>query len=306
MYCYKIGERIEEVTLSSFKGNDFQFAAVVTPTEWNEKKPEFDMGIEMEIGLDQILGTSVEVNYDSLTGSFYIPDRANITERAFRFAFALDEKGIVFIDDGDTARDIINRIMKSKKFPRPSLERFMYDFLEQIILKDQKLLEGYDHTLDEIEEQILDGSGSDALIRISDVRNDLRDLRFHYSQLIDLCQEFEENENGFFKEDNERYFHLVGHRVENLYTMVGSLMDHCVQLRDYQQSITDIKQNKTIALLTIVSTIFMPLTLIVGWYGMNFRYMPELESKWGYPGVFIGSVLVVVLCLIFFKKKKWL
>ena len=68
----------------------------------------------------------------------------------------------------------------------------------------------------------------------------------------------------------------------------------------------DVKQNNTIALLTIISTIFMPLTLIVGWYGMNFIYMPELHYKWAYPAVFIVSIVIVIGSIIFFKKKKWL
>lgn len=58
--------------------------------------------------------------------------------------------------------------------------------------------------------------------------------------------------------------------------------------------------------LTIVTTVFMPLTLIVGWYGMNFRYMPELESVWGYPVVIAVSALIVIASMVFFKRKKWL
>lgn len=61
-----------------------------------------------------------------------------------------------------------------------------------------------------------------------------------------------------------------------------------------------------VALLTIITSIFMPLTLIAGWYGMNFRYMPELEFKWAYPAVIAVSVLIVIVSLVFFKKKKWL
>ena len=65
-------------------------------------------------------------------------------------------------------------------------------------------------------------------------------------------------------------------------------------------------QNRIMTLLTIVTTIFMPLTLIAGWYGMNFRYMPELEWRIGYPIVIGVSILIVVFCLLLFKKKKWL
>ena len=58
--------------------------------------------------------------------------------------------------------------------------------------------------------------------------------------------------------------------------------------------------------LTVITSIFLPLTLIAGWYGMNFRYMPELEWRWSYPAVLVVSVLIVVFCLIWFRKKKWM
>ena len=58
--------------------------------------------------------------------------------------------------------------------------------------------------------------------------------------------------------------------------------------------------------LTVITTIFMPLTLIAGWYGMNFVNMPELGWKYGYPVVIVVSAAVVAFCLILFKKKKWL
>lgn len=79
-----------------------------------------------------------------------------------------------------------------------------------------------------------------------------------------------------------------------------------MQLRDMYHTQIDVKQNRIMTLLTVVTTIFMPLTLIVGWYGMNFRYMPELETKWGYPGVIGLSVAIIIGGLWFFKKKKWL
>jgi magnesium transporter len=58
--------------------------------------------------------------------------------------------------------------------------------------------------------------------------------------------------------------------------------------------------------LTIIATIFMPLTFIAGIYGMNFKYMPELERRWGYPAVWLIFVVIGISMLIYFKKKKWL
>ena len=158
---------------------------------------------------------------------------------------------------------------------------------------------------DGIEKKILEGN-TDVLCEISAVRNDLRDLKIHYSQLLDLSCELEENENHFFKQENERYFRLVGQRVQMLLDMLISLDGYTVQLRDFCQAKIDQAQNRIMTLLTVISSIFMPLTLLTGWYGMNFKYMPELGCKWAYPAVFVLSLLIAAGCLIFFKKKKWM
>ena len=88
--------------------------------------------------------------------------------------------------------------------------------------------------------------------------------------------------------------------------MANSIRDYTVQIRDLYHTQMDIKQNRIMTLLTVVTTIFMPLTLIAGWYGMNFRYMPELEWRWGYPVVILISLGIIIVSLLFFKKKKWL
>ena len=184
--------------------------------------------------------------------------------------------------------------------------RFIYDFLEQIVAHDRIILERVDKELDNVESSILDGEGKDPSQRVSRIRSDLRDLRTHYEQLIDLGEELEENENDFFNEDNTRYFRLFTQRVSRLRDMTASLRDFSIQIRDLYQSQLDVKQNRTMALLTVITTIFMPLTLIAGWYGMNFKYMPELEYKWAYPAVIAVSIIIVIVSLLFFKKKKWL
>ena len=305
MYYY-IKNKLEKTEKLDFKGKSGQFVAVLTSAEWLDNRDKFDMGIEMDIDLSAIHSTKAEINYDSLTGTFSIPDRDNISLPNTNFALALDEKGIVFIDDSGFVNKTISNIISSKRWTMPSLERFIYDFLEQIVERDRIVLERVDKELDQIESNILDGEEKDPSQRVSRIRSDLRDLRIHYEQLLDLGQELEENENDFFNEDNTRYFHLFTQRVSRLHDLTASLREYSIQIRDLYQSQLDIKQNRTMALLTIITSIFMPLTLIAGWYGMNFRYMPELEYKWAYPAVIAVSVVIVIVSLIFFKKKKWL
>lgn len=296
---------MEPVTPKDFKNLPYQYVVTMKSAEWTKRKEKFDIGMDLDPDLQDTGSTRAEVNYDSLTGGFNIPARENVPGDNHVFAFSLDEKGVIFIDDEGFCNAIIRKIANTKRLVNPCLERFLYDFLEQIICDDRKMLEGYDHTLDELEDQILDGNTEGVLEQIAEIRNDLRDLKIHYTQLIDVCQEFEENENHFFKDENERYFHLVAQRIERLLEMLLTLVDFTIQLREFCQSKIDEKQNRNLAFLTIISSIFMPLTLIAGWYGMNFKYMPELDKVWAYPLVFVVSVMIVVVCIVFFKKNKW-
>ncbi len=283
-----------------------QYVAVLTTPEWERERDMFDMGIELEPDAGNIHNTKAEVNYDSLTGTFLIPDRDHLREKEFRFAFALDEKGVVFIDDSGKVGEMIASIRSTKHWRDPSLERFLYDFLELIVDKDLQIIERYEEELDRIEDAMLASEGEGDLVRVNEIRGDVRELLVHYEQVIDMTQELIENENGFFSEDELRYMHLFMNRMVRRHDSATSLRDHSMQVRDLYNSQLEVRQNRIMTLLTVVTTIFMPLTLIAGWYGMNFRYMPELGWRLGYPAVIVVSVLIVVFCLLFFKKKKWM
>ncbi len=303
---YLIEETLTEISKEKLTATDKQYVAVLSSEEWKRERDSFEMGIDIDPDISEIYTTKAEVNYDSLTGSFSIPDRKDLSGDDSKFAFALDEKGIVFIDESGKALELIENIRRAKKWRFPSLERFIYDFLDQIVIDDLSVMEMYECELDAMEQMIIDGDGTFSTVRLNDIRSDIRALRIHYEQLIDLGQEFEENENSFFKQENLRYFKLFLNRMARLHDSSTSLRDYTMQLRDQYKALLDIKQNRIMTILTVVTTIFMPLTLIVGWYGMNFKYMPELESRWGYPVVIAVSILVALGCLIFFKKKKWL
>ena len=289
-----------------FGQTDSQYVAVLTTNEWQKERDRFDMGIDLELDVSNIHNMKAEVNYDSLTGTFLIPDRSMLNENAFRFAFALDEKGIVFIDDSGKAEEMISVIRSTKHWRSPCLERFLYDFLELIVDRDLPIMEKYEEDLDRIEDEMLASEGEGNLARVNEISSDVRKLLVHYEQIIDMTQELLENENGFFTEDNLRYMHLFMNQIVRRHDSATSLRDHCNQVRDLYNAQLGVKQNRIMTLLTVVTTIFMPLTLIAGWYGMNFKYMPELGMRIGYPAVIVVSILIVVFCLWFFKKKKWL
>ena len=283
-----------------------RYVAVLTTPEWKQERDRFDMGIELEPDAQNIHNTKAEVNYDSLTGTFQLPDRENLKGNDYRFAFAMDEKGIVFIDDSGRDEQMIDTIRRTRRWREPSLERFLYDFLEQIVDNDLTIMENYENELDQIEDKIITTQGEVNMARVNEIRSDVRELLVHYEQIIDMTQELIENENGFFSEENLRYIHLFMNLMSRRHDSAVSLREHTMQVRDLYNVQLDVRQSRTMTILTVVTTIFMPLTLITGWYGMNFRYMPELGWRYGYIVVIGISIVIVIFCLILFRKKKWL
>ena len=304
---YVINETLEERPKNDIIHTDSQYVICLTSAEWQAEKDRFDIGIEFEPNLSDIYVTKAELNYDSITGTFCIPNKKNFSRSDKVFAFALDEKGIIFIDDSGDAKKLVKEIAETKKWRFPSLERFIYDFLSLLIKDDLMIIKKYERELDQMENAIeSEDTEIEISKRVNEIRGDIRNLIDHYEELSDFGQVLNENENNFFKPSNTRYFRLFLDRIDILRDASKSIRDLTIQLRELYKTHLDIKQNHIMTILTIVTTIFMPLTLIVGWYGMNFKYMPELDSPFAYPIIFGACLLIIIISLLFFKKKKWL
>ena len=303
---YLISSTLEPCSKEDILKTDKQAVAILHTEEWNSMSARLNIETDMEMDMANPRETKAVVNTDSLTGTVCRP--ALTLNKGFqgKFAFALNEKGIVLVDDSGYAERIVDKISRSKKWKLPGLERFLYDLLETIISDDLALLEDTEKKLNRIEDGIMKGDITRYPLEMNDIRGDLLDLRVHYEQMIDLGQELQENENGFFKDENLRYFHMFTERVIRLQEMVYGERDYVAQLRDLQQAQLEVRQNTIMTVLTVITTIFLPLTLIAGWYGMNFIHMPELSWVYGYPVVIAISVLIVAGCLYWFKKKKWM
>ncbi|MBO4918702.1 MAG: hypothetical protein J5365_00950 [Erysipelotrichaceae bacterium] len=303
---YLIEQTLRPVSEEEYKKSRKARVAVLNRTEWEKKKKDLPFTMEIDRELEQMLTTEANVNFDSLSGTFSIPDRSNLDNEDFRFAYALNKRNVVFVDDSGYVKNALEEIIRTKKWNTPCLERFFYDFLDQIVKDDLRIMEKFEKQLDEMEAGIQKDDKDISLNEANYIRGSIRYLLIHYEQLMDLAQELDENENGFFDEKNLRYFTSYISRLDRLYNNAASLRDYSIQIRDlYQESIA-VKQNNIMTLLTVVTSVFMPLTLITGWYGMNFKYMPELNVELSYPVVFIVCIVIVIVSMLYFKKKKWL
>ena len=128
----------------------------------------------------------------------------------------------------------------------------------------------------------------------------------YYQQFIAIGEELEENTCDIFNEDNLHYFRIFESKATRLSNNVRMLQEYSIHVRESYHAQLDNDMNRIMKMFTVVTTEFLPLTLIVGWYGMNFTSMPELTWKFGYLFVIIISLVVATLCFIYFKKKKFM
>ena len=303
---YLIEQTLKPVTKEEYRKSRKIRIAVINGKEWAKEKKDVPLSEEIDNERKEMLTTEANVNYNSLSGTFSIPDRNNMENDDFRFAYAINRKNVIIVDDSGYVKKVMEEIARTKKWTAPCLERFLYDFLDHIVKDDLRIMEKYETELDEMETKIQNNERDISMNGANYVRSSIRYLLTHYEQLMDVVQELDENENGFFAEENMRYFRSYMNRLDRLYNNAASLRDYSVQIRDYHRESIAVQQNNIMTLLTVVTSVFMPLTLITGWYGMNFRYMPELNVPVSYPIVFIVCILIVVVSLLYFKKKKWL
>jgi magnesium transporter len=106
--------------------------------------------------------------------------------------------------------------------------------------------------------------------------------------------------------DNQSAVQDVLDQHLKMLTLYSQVLEDVNNLMNIYLSFTAQKTNDVVKVLTIFSVFFMPLTFIVGIYGMNFQYMPELSKKWGYPGVVLAMIIVTAVIFFWFKRKKWL
>lgn len=209
------------------------------------------------------------------------------------------------VDDESALQGLLRRIAREKRWTDGSVGRFLYDFFEQLIARDLHQLEKIEDRIEALEDRVLAHELDDFSAPMTALRKETMAWFRYYSQLDDVACELHENENGFFTDSEQLLFRMFEDRVIRLREESQLLRESCAQLQSLFQAEIDTRQNRIMQILTIVTTIFLPLTLLVGWYGMNFVGMPELTWKYGYPVVVIVSIVTVGISLWVCKKKKF-
>lgn len=221
----------------------------------------------------------------------------------------IDRENLFFLYEHENARQKVEELFLeiSKRNEEKALEneQVLYLFFAGLLRNDMDLLSEMEDEITEAEDETLLASQKEYLKNIVRYRKELLRLKRYYDQVDAVLDHLTANANGLLSEESVRRFLILANRTERFRNSVLNLRDYVTQMREAYQAQIDIEQNNLMKVFTVITAVFLPLTLMVGWYGMNFETMPEFSWKYGYVA-FIGvSIVVCVGMLIFFKKKKW-
>ncbi len=209
--------------------------------------------------------------------------------------------------EGDLFDNLRERIrLDQGRVRKKQADYLLYRLIDITVDNYYTVLDIIGERIDDIE-TLLSTNHSDASFqRIQVIKKELIFLQKALYPLRDALGKILKDESDFVREENIPYFRDVYDHVVHIIDSLDAYRDLSVGLTDQYLNVQNSKLNEVIRLLTIISTIFIPLTFIVGIYGMNFRHFPELEWKYGYAAVWVLMITIAVGMIGYFRHKKWL
>ena len=181
-----------------------------------------------------------------------------------------------------------------------------YALLDAIVDHGFPVLEHIGEMLEEIEDEVLACPGKETVGQLHGLKRTLMQLRRFIWPERDVVSALLHSDSPFVQKETKVYLRdLYDHTVQ-IMDLIESYRDVATGLMEMYLSSVSLRTNEIMRVLTVISSIFIPLTFLAGVYGMNFENMPELKTRWGYFVCIGVMVIISVFQLIFFRRKKWL
>lgn len=241
--------------------------------------------------------------------SFFIMHIIN-TNQSFateaKFAVYLMRQLLLIVDlspKQPKTKDIFFTMLEhARNHKSPSVCHLFSFYMTYFLQYDNQSLELLERQLEQIEKSVLTSHIDQIRNEIFLYRRKLMILRNYYEQYITISQSLNDNFNQLFSPSDLLHLRQIGSRAKRLCDYSKDLSEYLTQIKESYMAQLDINLNSTMKLFTVITSVFLPLTLIVGWYGMNFN-MPEYHWKYGYSFVCVLSILILFVSIYIFKKK---
>jgi len=182
----------------------------------------------------------------------------------------------------------------------------VYALLDSVVDNYFMILEKIGGNIEEIEDELIANPSPETLQTIHNLKRQMIFLRKSVWPLREVISRLERWESPLLQKSTYIYLRDVYDHTIQVIDAIETFRDMLSGMLDIYLSSVSNRMNEVMKVLTIIATIFIPLTLVAGLYGMNFKYMPELEWPWGYPSVLVFMFIVGILMVIYFRRKRWL
>jgi magnesium transporter len=209
---------------------------------------------------------------------------------------------------GDVFEQVRERIKASKgRVRKMGCDYLVYSLIDATVDNYFTVLEQFGERIETLEEKLVTEPDEQTLNEIGDLKSEMLYLRKSIWPLREVINGLQKSESDLISDGTNIYFRDVYDHTIQIIDTIESLRDMVSGMLDIYLSSLSNRMNAVMKVLTIIATIFIPLSFFAGVYGMNFKYMPELEWKWAYPlGFWVFIIVVVCGMLVFFRRKKWL
>lgn len=276
---------------------------IIDAEEWRRSETQLPYRKSFNHSLDTIRYCKLEKYNNCIQGTMKIPGKEN--RKTIYFGYYLKESKLIFVGKEEYLKEQIEKI-QDNLYENEDLFMFLLVLFENILEEDFFYLQYLEEQVEKMEEDLLKRIPKHFYEIIMLYRKKFSALHAYYQQLMDVGERMQDVMGQRFSAEEDMAWQHYVDRAERFHNNVEMLREYLVQIRELYQSIITERQNKVMSFLTIITTIFFPLTLITGWYGMNFPDMPEFSWEYGYPAVIGISMLILVAEIVYFKKKKML
>lgn len=269
-----------------------------------------------QLVLEDILNTHQRPKFEEFDDYLYIVLKSLLPENE-QFAIAYEQvsllvlKNFVFVfkeKKDDLLKPVIQRIKTSKgRFRSLGADYLTYSILDIIVDQNFILIDSLDEVIASIEDSLLASEPTEATLhKIQMLKREIITTRRNVSPIRELLAEMLRSESELIDEKTHIYLRDVSDHSIRVIESIESYREILSGLLEIYMSKVSNKMNEVMKVLTVFASIFIPLTFIVGIYGMNFEFMPELKWKWAYPTLWVFFIAIPVVLIIYFKRKKWL
>lgn len=275
-------------------GKNFDFHPLlledILNTEQRPKIEDFEIYIYIVLKMLYYEDKANEINYEQVSIIF-----------GQNFVISFQEK------EGDVFNPIRERIRTNKgRIRKMGADYLAYSLIDAIVDSYFNIIEKLGENIEVIEDTMIANPTPETLRAIHKLRRKMISLRKSVWPLREVVSAFERSDSSLIEESTRIYLKDVYDHTIQVIDTVETFRDMLSGMLDIYLSSISNKMNEIMKVLTIIATIFIPLTFIVGVYGMNFEFMPELKWYWSYPVIWFVMLMIGFSMLIYFRKKKWI